>query len=162
VDDFPVQYRKRLHKKEDKTMEASKRIASVMLRTVAVIVIFFIINALYALYRGGNVSNPAISFTENQIFFSNASGEKIVIDYSDVVSMELLDSPDYGEPAGGTLENKIRLGTWKSEQMGTYTTYTSTEIESCILIRTSNGTYAINYESEETTILLLDELNKYL
>lgn len=143
-------------------MDASKRIASVMLRTLAVVVILLIVNTLYTIYRGGNASDPMISFTENQISFADASGEEIVIDYSDVVSMELLDSPDYGEPAGGTTENSIRLGTWKSSQLGTYVTHTSTRIENCILIRTSDRTYAINYESEETTALLLDELRKYL
>jgi len=143
-------------------MEASKRIAGVICRTLAVIVILLIVSALYTLYRGGNISDPAISFTESQISFSDASGEEIVIEYSDVVSMELLNSPDYGEPAGGAIENNIRLGTWKSEHLGTYIAHASTKIESCILIRTSSSTYAINYESEETTALLLDELNKYL
>ncbi len=143
-------------------MDASKRIASVMLRTLAVVVILLIVNTLYTIYRGGNANDPTISFTENQISFSAASGEEIVIDYSDVVSMELLDSPDYGEPVGGTTENNIRLGTWKSSQLGTYVTHTSTRIENCILIRTSDSTYAINYESKETTALLIDELRKYL
>lgn len=143
-------------------MDASKRMFSVILRTLAVVVILLIVNTLYTIYRGGSIRDQMISFTEDQISFFDASGEEIVIDYSDVVSMELLDSPDYGEPSVGTIEKNIRLGTWKSSQLGTYVTCTSTQIRNCILIRTSDGAFAINYESPETTALLLDELRKYL
>lgn len=142
-------------------MEASKRVASIMLRTVAVVVIFVLINGLYTLYRGGNLRDSSIAFTETQISFSDASGQEIVIVYSDVRSMELLDAPDYGAPDGGTIENKTRLGTWSSTQLGTYITHTSTEIPNCILLRTDSAAYAVNYENEQTTALLFEELKRY-
>ncbi len=142
-------------------MKKSNRILKLVMQMVLIVVVLLIVDALNTLLRGDRSGRGSISFTDSQITFLDASGETVVIPYSDVLSIELLEEPDYGEPVDGRVENDIRIGTWESDELGVYLSYTDTDIDSCLLLQTEGQTYAVNYENDETTAALLDELNKY-
>lgn len=142
-------------------MDTSKKVFNLIVRTLVVAVALALVSTVYSILHKNDTGSD-ITFTDTQISFSDAHGNDVIIFYSDIVSIELLDAPDYGDPADGTVENKIRIGTWESSTLGTYIARTSTEINKCLLIHTGADTYLINYESDETTTLLLEELRKYI
>ena len=142
-------------------MDASKRIGKMMLQMLTIVLIFAMLSMLYTLYRGHN-TGADIAFTPEQISFLDPDGEEIVISYGEIVSIELLETPDYGEPTDGKIDNNTRVGAWRSEQLGDYITHTSTAIENCLFIKTQGASYAVNYENNETTAQLLEEIQKYL
>lgn len=143
-------------------MDTSKRILKLIMQILLVLAVLLIVDTMNNYFRGDYSKKSDISFTETQISFSDASGEEIVISYSDVVSIELVIAPDYGEPVNGQIKNGIRLGTWESADLGIYLSRTQTDIADCILIRTASQTCAVNYENNDTTALLLGELQKYI
>ena len=142
-------------------MEISNKVLKMTLQMLVIVLIFVLINSLYTLYYGKNTSAD-IAFTGEQISYHDADETEVVIPYGDILSIELLTAPDYGEPTGGAVVNKTRLGAWHSEQLGDYQTHTSTLVEDCLLIKTADTTYAVNYENNETTAQLLEEIQKYL
>ena len=142
-------------------MNLSKRVWKVIVQMALVVVALLLVDMLNTIFHGDSGGKGDISFTDRQITFSDASGGEVVIPYADVISLVLLEAPDYGEPLEGCLRDNLRLGTWESGELGVYIAHTDTGIGNCLCIETVDHTYAINYESDETTALLVDELNKY-
>ncbi len=142
-------------------MDYSKKIGKLILQMLIIVAVFVMLNLLYTMYYGRNTSGD-IAFTPEQISFPDPDGKEVVIPYTEIASIELLESPDYGKPEEGVVVNNIRLGTWHSEQMGDYVAHTAIGIDDCLLIRTSEAAFAVNYENNETTAELLEEIQKYL
>ena len=142
-------------------MDTSKRLGKMILQMLTIVVIFAMLSMLYTLYRGRNTAAD-IAFTPEQISFLDPDGAEIVIPYGEIVSIKLLEAPDYGEATEGKVDNGTRVGAWHSEQLGDYVTHTSTAIENCLFIQTAGGNYAVNYENNTTTAQLLEEIQKYL
>lgn len=90
-------------------------------------------------------------YNEGYLAVMDGAGNVENIFYKDMRSVEYVESPDFGEPAGGSLTEEMRLGKWYSDQFGAYTNCTDVDLETCILIRTETGAWAISLESDETT-----------
>lgn len=91
-------------------------------------------------------------YNEGYMTIADEVGKQLDVYYVDILSAEYVEAPDFGTPAGGSiLDEELRLGIWTSEAFGTYINCTDVDLESCVLIRTETGTYALSYESEETT-----------
>lgn len=143
-------------------MEIAQKMGKLFLKMLLVVVALVLVSTLNDLYRGRNNNNSDISFTDEEIRFLDVDGAAVVIPYSQVLSLELLPTPDYGEADGGAIRNNTRLGIWNSGQLGRYLTHSSTAVSSCILIKTAEGSFVVNYENDRTTAQLFEELQKYI
>ena len=130
----------------------NKPIYTGFIMLIAIIVIVTIFNTV----QSGNSAN--ISFGENELSITTASDEVFTMDYEDVISIELVSSLDFGNSAGGNIVNNIRSGKWENSSLGVYTAYCSTKIDSCIVLKSLDQTFVINYESNDTTAILCDSL----
>lgn len=141
-------------------MGNSKKVIKMITTMLGIVVMLAILGTVFDLLQGGK--DTGITFTASEITFSDADGNEIIIPYSDVISIELVDEPVYGAPTDGKLINDIRVGTWTSDTFGVHITHTSTKIIPCIVIKTAKNTYTVNYESDKTTTELVEELRKYI
>lgn len=118
--------------------------------TVVLVILVGVVSSF--LRRDDTLTNYLTFHNEGYITIADESGNQNTINYLDIVSVEYLEEPDFGTPAeGDVLDEKVRLGSWNSEMLGQYTNCTEVTIEGCVLIRTGTDTYAISFESEETT-----------
>lgn len=118
--------------------------------TVVLVILAGVVSSF--LRKDDTLTNYLTFHNEGYITISDASGNQKRLNYPDVVSVEYVQVPDFGAPVDGViLDEKVRLGGWKSETFGPYINCTQVNIDGCILIRTETECYAISYESEETT-----------
>ena len=87
-----------------------------------------------------------------------AAGETIEIPYASLTACELAESPDYGEPAGGSLTDGLMEGAWHSATLGDYVASVKTEIPCCAVIDAGGVRYAVNLESEAVTRSMVKSL----
>lgn len=88
---------------------------------------------------------------EGYMLLSDADGNVVKISYQDVISATYLETVDFGQPEGGTLTENVRLGQWRSPQLGLYWNCTMAQLDCCVLLETEDGLYAVSYESAATS-----------
>lgn len=92
------------------------------------------------------------------LIVTGASGYTVEIHYDKIESAELRESMDFGRLVDGTDENHEKSGTWENSEFGLYQLCVSSKIPSCIVMRTEEGIYAVNYESTKSTQSLYEAL----
>lgn len=118
--------------------------------TVVLVVLAGMISSY--LRKDDEIASYLTFHNEGYMTIADEKGKGEEVYYVDILSVQYVETPDFGTPAGGSiLDDELRLGIWTSEAFGTYVNCTDVNLESCVLIQTETGTYAISYESEETT-----------
>lgn len=142
-------------------MDKDSTVFKLLKQSFIVLSLFIIVSLSYSLITGKDGS-MRFSLADSQISFSDANGGTVHIPFTDILSAELLNDPDFGEPVSGTTMQDIRVGVWNSSTLGTYTAYANIRIPNALLIRTADDIYIINYESEETTAGICENLQKVI
>ena len=151
---------------------------STLLAIGAFVVIFLIVR------YSGFFTSVSFSTNDDGMTFTGPLGESVTVSYADVISIEYIESPDYGTtvtvpPAddnsgttissnavsgvmSGTTKHSCRCGTWKSDTFGEYAAFTLTKIKSCALIKTKDqGSIVFNTESDTVTKNWAEAYNDY-
>ena len=86
-----------------------------------------------------------------ELLLTMADGSTETVEYSSIVSAELLENADYGTAAEGKQTRMGRSGTWEHPQWGSYTLCAYDSCDSAILIQTEDRCYVVNLPSREET-----------
>lgn len=120
--------------------------------TYITVILVLAVGIISTLFRGGETDPGYLTFhNEGYLTITDEAGTAVDVYYTDMISVEYLEAPDFGEADGGSLTEDYRLGQWTSPQLGTYITCTEAALDSCVFIQTENGAYAVSYESDATT-----------
>ncbi len=93
------------------------------------------------------------SFTVDPTFYNG-----LTVDYDVIESIEYRDGPVNGIRTSGFGSARLLLGFFKNDEFGTYTRYTYTDSDACIVIRTDSRTLVLAHKETEDTQTLYEEL----
>lgn len=131
------------------------------LLTGMTVVLVILVGTISSLLRSDQESSAYLTFyNEGYLSIKDESGNTTDVYYKDMLSVEYVESPDFGEADGGSTVGDIRLGQWNSKQFGSYLNCTEVDLDSCVWIQTQSGSYVINYESDSTTQTLCQAILK--
>ncbi|MCD8075783.1 MAG: hypothetical protein LUF27_12285 [Lachnospiraceae bacterium] len=133
-------------------------------KTINMILIFLILAGATVYFFFYSQSSASIRFSDEEgtVSFSGQNDTSDVFYFSEIVSIELEEEPDYGSAVdGGVVNKKNGYGTWESESLGTYHAYFTTKITSCIVISDAEKTAVFNIDNAETTQSLYEQLVTY-
>lgn len=89
-------------------------------------------------------------------------GQVYRIPYDQIEGMTLLEDPDFGTCISGDSTKKLRYGVWENAFIGKYILCAYRSFDTIIQITTTEKTYWIGYESEETTRILYQSFLEHL
>ena len=145
-------YRKQLKNGEcmpiSKVMKKSHIVINIVL-TAAVLVF------LYVMMFTGNIRTQVgdTAFEVEASFYSD-----ITVKYEDIDSIELREQDAPGERTNGFGSPRLSMGTYSNEEFGSYTRYTYTGEDVCIVIKIGDDALVIGGKNEQETRALYDEL----
>ena len=113
------------------------------------IFIFLTAATVFAIVYSGD--SPVLSMGDSSLTINGAGSTSYIIDYEDIQSVELVDSPDYGTSIDGGKKQMYAYGIWNNESWGEYRLYVNTNIDVCIVITEIEGVFVFNYLNEQTT-----------
>lgn len=120
--------------------------------TYITVILVIVVGMASSLLRGGQEDSEYLTFhNEGYLTVQDESGETADVYYTQMISIQLLEDPDYGQSCGGSVADNMRLGQWSSQQLGLYWNCTDTGLGVCVFITAENGAFAISYESDATT-----------
>lgn len=116
-------------------------------KNVLAIAVLLAVVSFFALRNESNNIHP--SLTSEALTVRGAADTVFSVALEDIWQVTLVEAPDYG--AGGDISHGVRFGTWKNDSWGGYQLLAREDINACILIYTTDATYAFNFENLETT-----------
>lgn len=119
----------------------------------AILIVMSVLSSLFS-------KNFEFQFTDESMTITDPDKSTCTVLYDDILSMEIVESPDWGTCVDGDSSRSCRWGIWENAAWGRYTMFTSTTADVCILIRTDTQVIALSYESDDVTIGLMDSLNE--
>ncbi|MCD7812742.1 MAG: hypothetical protein LUH20_01585 [Lachnospiraceae bacterium] len=128
-------------------------------RSLLLPLLIIIIYTIYQFVGGGAAADFAWSETSVTVICPDET--EFTIDYADVTSLELCTDANYGTCISGNDSGSAYYGTWENDLWGTYSLCVTQSIGNCIVMQTDDATFVINYESEEITSALFEEIQKY-
>lgn len=85
------------------------------------------------------------------LMLSMHDGTTAAVPYENILSAELLDSPDFGTVADGKDTRTGKSGIWQHPQWGSYTLCVYSSCKSAVRMETSGRSYVVNLPSEGET-----------
>lgn len=121
---------------------------------ITLLILFFF--SLYHLMSGSD--NVDFQWSSTQLTVKMPDDNTFVLNFSEVDSIDLTEFNHYGTCISGGQSRQHAYGVWTNDIFGEYFLCVSTIPSNCIILHTSNSTYIINYESDETTLQLYQSL----
>ena len=84
--------------------------------------------------------------------------DDISVDYSVIDSLEYRENCDAGDRTNGFGSAKLMMGTFRNDEFGSYTRYSYTACDACIVITADDKVLVLTDTNPETTKALYDEL----
>lgn len=128
-------------------------------RSLLIPLLIIIIYTIYQFVGGGAAAD--FSWSETSVTVICPDETEFNMNYADVTSLELYTDVDYGICVSGNDSGSAYYGTWENDLWGTYSLCVTQSIGNCIVMQTDDATLVFNYESEEITSALLEEIQKY-
>ena len=155
----PVVYSYGYHKKQlEMGVEAVKTPETREDRTVKIvalcIVCAILLGCVLLLFTGSiNLRYDDASFTVQATYWGD-----LTVEYDAVESIEYLEEKVPGTRAMGFFSPKLQMGTYLNEEYGSYTRYTYTGCEACVVLTVSGRTLVLNGADKEGTQAIYQEL----
>ncbi|MDR2846606.1 MAG: hypothetical protein LBV63_04925 [Candidatus Methanoplasma sp.] len=125
-------------------------VAYVMVPTMSLVVV--------VLYLTMSVRKTAVWFNEDHMRIRGPMLDKVV-NYSDIVSVDLRNDVKYGAKSMGYMGSKYIGGSFDNEEFRHYFVSANYEVKSCIVVRYSKKTVLVfNMETEDETLLTYNAL----
>ncbi|MCH5353982.1 MAG: SdpI family protein [Acutalibacter sp.] len=156
----PVVYSYRYHRKQLKmgveavktpeTREGRKA------KIAALCIVGVVLLLCSALLFTGNITMryDDASFTVQATYWGD-----LTVEYNAVDSIEYLDEKMPGTRAMGFFSPKLQMGTYLNEEYGSYTRYTYTGCDACVVLSVSGRTLVLNGADQESTQAIYQELS---
>jgi hypothetical protein len=113
------------------------------------IFIFLAVATVFAIVYSSD--STVLDVGESSFTINGAGSTSYTIDYEDILSVELVYSPDYGTSINGGKKQKYAYGFRNNESWGEYSLYVNTNIDVCIVVTEIKGVFIFNYINEQTT-----------
>ena len=123
--------------------------------TAALIVALFAFNAA----RSGGMK---LEFGPDALSVSVPGETPTSIAYRDMQHIRLYTAPDYGTCVRGSQEAACWHGTWRNDLWGTYALCVHPKVQSCVVIETMDGMFAVNGATDRETASIKDALDSVL
>ena len=109
----------------------------------------FLFVIIYSLLTGGESVNVRF---QQEIMSINATDFEFNIAYSDIVSAELIDLPEFGTMDKGKNAAAIKSGNWQNDTWGNYHLCVIPSIPNCVDVTLADGRHVVfNYKNEDST-----------
>ncbi len=153
-------YKKQLAQGELTKEEADAQLASVFKHskaaTVVAVVISVIILALVCwLMFTGDIH---ISLGDNAVTVDASFWDDVSISYSDIDSVEYVENGVDGSRIYGFGSARLLLGSFKNDELGTYTRFTYTGDKPCIVLTLDENIIVLGTDNEQTTLEIYETL----
>lgn len=120
--------------------------------TASAFFLILVIGVIYASQQEEVSDTAYLTFWSAGYFtIADQNQQQAKVTYDEIREVAFEAEPDYGKPAEGTTKDGMRLGMWESTTYGLYWNCTDAKVKSCVWVKTNDGVYAINTESDETT-----------
>ena len=129
---------------------SSKRVVASSLVVTALVLVF-----CGVMMFTGNVQTE---FGEESLYVDATYNSEITIKYADIESVEYLEQHNAGRRMVGFGSPVLGVGSFESEQFGSYTRCAYTKCSACIVIKANDKTFVINGETTEATQAIYNEL----
>lgn len=101
-----------------------------------------------------------VQFEENSFTIDASYWENAKVNYADIDNIEYREQDDPGRRVLGFGSSKLLLGEFENDEFGSYTRYSYTKCDSCVVLSVGDRILVINGENDESTKQLYDELTK--
>ncbi len=126
-----------------------------VLGTVVIVAVF----ALFGFRAGGEVVRVVVEENDFVIRWSEDYEERFLKEK--ILSVDLTEEFDFGEPVDPIAEGKYLVGTWNNTEYGPYSLAVKKSTKAYVLAETVDGVYVFNYENEKQTRALYDALMEW-
>ena len=103
-----------------------------------------------------------VQFGESAFTINTQYWEDATVRYAEIEKIEYRDQDDPGSRTFGYGSLALLMGEFENHEFGSYTRYSYTKCDSCIVLTVDGKILVINGESEESTQDIYDELMKRL
>lgn len=126
-----------------------------VLGAVVIVAVF----ALFGFRAGGKAVYVAVETDDFVIRWSEDYEGRFAKE--EILSVELTNEFDFGEPVEPVTEGKYLVGIWSNAEYGPYSLAVKQSINAYVLAETVDGVYVFNYENEKQTQALYDALTEW-
>ncbi len=143
---YKKQVREGIATKEDykKPISPSNKVATVIVLVIVAIIVVF---ALIVSFSGEiEVDCDEAAFTVEASFYGD-----ITVKYDDIDSIEYRENDDPGQRVAGFGSAKLLMGQFKNEEFGSYTRYSYTKCDACIVLTLKDRVIVISGEDAYDT-----------
>lgn len=137
----------------DDTYEQEKRRTN--FNSLFVLVIILVILLLTYL---GQINAASFAWTGSGLTMTVADDTVYTVYYEDILSIDLVTSPDYGACLSGSDGFRQDYGTWENDLWGTYQLCVTSAAKEAIVLTLTDSIFVFNYESDKTTESLYEYL----
>lgn len=158
----PVMYSYRYYKKQLKTGNITKDTVQMtseekkVTKISTVVGIFILVLAFLFITTGDFEVRPE----DNALHIEALYWENATVPYTEIDHIEYREQDDPGSRTYGFGSLKLLLGKFQNSEFGSYTRYSYTSCDSCIVITVNDNILVVNAADEEKTKVLYEELVK--
>lgn len=102
-----------------------------------------------------------LDWSETQVVITDPGQTSQAFTFSTLLSVDLVDRPDFGTCISGGTSSGIRYGEWENDIWGTYH-LCAADTQKVIVLRQEDLTYVFSYESDQTTAALYESFCDFL
>lgn len=148
-------YRKQLKAgvvtKDDGKMLPIEKKTTIIATVIGVVVLILVVATMFT----GEIT---VEFGEKDFTIETGYWEDATVSYDEIDSVEYRETDHAGERTYGFGSTKLLLGNFENTEFGSYTRYTYTSCDSCIVLIADGKELVFNGEDEESTQALYEEL----
>lgn len=124
---------------------------------IASIALWLVVIALLAFFMKPT-GNTRCTAQEGRLSVTGRSGYELSFTYEELTAVEYREELDFGSRIDGVDDSREKSGRWESGELGQYLLCVNAKVKPCIVLRTAEQTFVINYESGKSTRALYDAL----
>ena len=118
----------------------------------------------YSFFNSNTASDSSRLTLHNDgsLTLTDSQNSRTTLRYADLLSVQWIEEPDWGEPTSGKIIQGVREGAWHSDTWGDYIASAEEKIPCCMMLQTADQWYAVNYESAAATKSLCASIQKFI
>lgn len=148
-------YRKQMNNGEYIAVTQPKTKYQSILTKVSLVIVASILIAVVVLLFTGNIE---AKYGENSFTLEATYWHDLEVDYAAIDSIEYREQCDAGSRTNGFGSLRLSMGTFQNDEFGSYTRYSYTSCDACIVLEVKDKTLVISGTDDASTKAMYDEL----
>ncbi|MGM9521291.1 MAG: PH domain-containing protein [Oscillospiraceae bacterium] len=117
------------------------------------LIVMLVIVVAATVFLNLDKSGGKIIWGESGLSLEEKNGNSVTVSYDDIISAEVTELDDYGEPVNGESTKNYKTGMWNNDRWGDYYLMVTCSTKKVIVLTAKDGAaYVINYETEDVTV----------